>query len=88
VPVQGGLAGLLDVSSTCLARGRPSTQSRTGNDKKSNPYTKPQLGPIRGKLSGFKVAGCSDQPYCLTVVIKGWHVPQTLARTESTKRCG
>jgi hypothetical protein len=39
-------------------------------------------------LSGFKVAGCSDQPYCLTVVIKGWHVPQTLARTESTKRCG
>ena len=48
-------------------------------DRKSNPYTKPPSGPIRGKLIGFKVAGYLDQPYCLAVVTKGWQVPQMLA---------
>ena len=56
-------------------------------DRKSNPYTKPPSGPIRGKLIGFKVAGYLDQPYCLAVVTKGWQVRKCWRRTEYTRRC-
>ena len=87
MPVHDGLAGLAGVSLTCSARAVLLLQSRKSNNKKSNPCTKPPSGTIRGKLIGFKVAGCLDQPHCLAVVTKGWQVPQCWRRTEYTRRC-
>ena len=77
--VHDNRAGLADVSLACSARGCPPTESRTSNDKKSNPNAKLLAGPISGKLSDFKAAGDSDRPYCLAVVTKGWQVLQILA---------